>query len=113
VIGIQGKPIQNIWDDIEIVTPHSKEKIGYPTQKPEALMERIIRCASKEGDVVLDPFMGGGTTAVVAEKLGRKWIGIDESPMAINVTKLRLEKLGSNFATNTKRKIFVSGGKQS
>ena len=76
---LQGKPIQNIWDDIEIVTAHSKERIGYPTQKSEALLERIIKCASNEGDVILDLFMGGGTTMAVADRLNRKYIGIDQS----------------------------------
>jgi DNA modification methylase len=89
---LQGKPIQNIWDDIEIVTAHSKEKISYPTQKPEALLERIIKCASNEGDVVLDPFMGGGTTAAVAERLGRQFIGIDQSAIAVKITETRLQK---------------------
>jgi site-specific DNA-methyltransferase (adenine-specific) len=96
---LQGKPIQNIWTDIEIVTAHSKEKIGYPTQKPEALLERIIQCASNEGDVILDPFMGGGTTAAVADKLKRQWIGIDQSPIAVKVTELRLQKQGGHFKT--------------
>ena len=95
---LQGKPIQNIWDDIEIVTAHSKERIGYPTQKPEALLERIIKCASNEGDVVLDPFMGGGTTAAVADKLKRQWIGIDQSPVAVKVTEMRLDKQRGLFS---------------
>ena len=95
---LQGKSIQNIWDDIEIVTAHSKERIGYPTQKPEALLERIIKCASNEGDIVLDPFMGGGTTAAVADKLNRKWIGIDQSTMAVKVTEMRLDKQRGLFS---------------
>jgi hypothetical protein len=89
---LQGKPIQNIFDDIEIVNAHSKEKIGYPTQKPEALLERIIKCATNEGDIVLDPFMGGGTTIAVADRLNRQWVGIDQSPMAVKVTEFRLQK---------------------
>ena len=105
---LQGKPIQNIWDDIEIVTAHSKERIGYPTQKPEALLERIILCASNEGDMILDPFMGGGTTAAVADKLKRQWIGIDQSVMAVKVTERRLQKHGAHFKMiecyNTRRK---------
>jgi DNA modification methylase len=68
------------------------ERIGYPTQKPEALLERIIKCATNEGDIVLDPFVGGGTTIAVADKLKREWIGIDSSASAINVAKLRLQK---------------------
>jgi hypothetical protein len=66
--------------------------VGYPTQKPVALLERIIQCASNEGDVVLDPFLGGGTTLVAADKLKRKWIGIDESPQAVKVAELRLQQ---------------------
>ena len=95
---LQGKPIQSIWDDIEIVTAHSKEKIGYPTQKPEALLERIILSASNEGDMIFDPFMGGGTTAAVADKLKRQWIGIDQSTMAVKVTELRLDKQRGLFS---------------
>jgi len=92
------KPVfGNLWDDIQNVQS-GKEKIGYPTQKPEALMERIITMASNEGDVVLDPFMGGGTTAVVSDRLKRRWIGIDQSVMAIKVTELRLDKQRGLFS---------------
>ena len=69
------------------------ERIGYPTQKPEALLERIIKASSNKGDVVLDPFLGGGTTISVAEKLSRKWIGIDQSMIAVKVSEGRIEKL--------------------
>jgi len=65
------------WTDINSIQSGSNERIGYPTQKPEALVERIIKAASNEGDIVLDPFAGGGTTLVVAERLKRGWIGID------------------------------------
>ncbi|GAB3334790.1 hypothetical protein GCM10027299_43240 [Larkinella ripae] len=85
-----GVPLQNIWDDIRPVQSQSKERIGYPTQKPMALLNRIIRLASNEGDIVLDPFVGGGTTAAVAEKLTRQWIGIDQSVQAIKIAELRL-----------------------
>ena len=95
----KGNLIGSIWTDILNVQSQSKERIGYPTQKPEALMERIIKMASNEGDLILDPFMGGGTTAAVADKLNRKWIGIDQSTMAVKVTELRLQKLGSHFVT--------------
>ncbi|MDD5228405.1 MAG: DNA methyltransferase [Methylococcales bacterium] len=80
------------WWQIPIVAPSGKERIGYPTQKPEALLQRIIECASNEGDTVLDPFVGGGTTVAVAERLRRGWIGIDQSVMAIKVTEMRLKK---------------------
>jgi DNA modification methylase len=94
---LKGKPIQNLWTDIDI-TSQSKERIGYPTQKPEALLQRIIECASNEGDTVLDPFVGGGTTVAVADKLNRKWIGIDQSVQAIKVTELRLDKQRDLFS---------------
>jgi DNA modification methylase len=87
-----GKNPGNVWSDIHPIQGNGKERIGYPTQKPEALLERIIKASSNKGDVVLDPFMGGGTTIAVAEKLGRQWIGIDQSVMAIKVTEFRLEK---------------------
>ncbi|MBK9147027.1 MAG: site-specific DNA-methyltransferase [Flavobacteriales bacterium] len=87
----KGVAVQNLWDDISALGGSSNEAIGYPTQKPEALMDRIIRMASNEGDVVLDPFVGGGTTVAVADKLQRKWIGIDQSVQAVKVTQYRLD----------------------
>ena len=92
----KGKTITNIWSDVKPIS--NKEEIGYPTQKPEKLMERIIKMASNEGDVVLDPFMGGGTTIAVAERLGRKFIGIDQSTMAVKVTELRLDRQRNLFS---------------
>jgi DNA modification methylase len=80
------------WTDIQALNPAAKERIGYPTQKPEALLERIVKASSNKGDVVLDPFVGGGTTIAVSEKLGRQWIGIDQSVQAVKVTEFRLEK---------------------
>jgi DNA modification methylase len=80
------------WWEIPIIAPSGRERIGYPTQKPEELLQRIIECSTNEGDVVLDPFVGGGTTIAVANRLNRKWIGIDQSVMAIKVTDLRLKK---------------------
>ncbi len=85
-----GEVIGDVWDDIERVSNTGKERIGYPTQKPEALLERIIKASSNEGDTVLDCFMGGGTTIAVAQKLGRNWIGIDQSPSAFGVTRERI-----------------------
>jgi DNA modification methylase len=81
----------DVWY-IATINGMSKERIGYPTQKPEELLERIIKASSNKGDVVLDPFVGGGTTIAVAEKLGRQWIGIDQSVQAVKVTEFRLEK---------------------
>ena len=97
---MSGVPLQTVWDDIKVIPAASKERIGYPTQKPEALLERIIKCASNEGDLILDPFMGGGTTAAVADKLGRRWIGIDQSPMAIRVAEMRLDKQQNLFSAS-------------
>lgn len=88
----KGMLLGDVWTDINNVQSQAKERIGYPTQKPEALLERIITMASNEGDVVLDPFVGGGTTVAVAERLRRSWIGIDQSVMAIKVTEMRLKK---------------------
>jgi len=84
-----GTIIGNIWTDIPFGSS-SKERIGYPTQKPEALLERIIKMASNEGDTILDCFVGGGTTVAVADRLNRNWIGIDQSVQAIKVTEFRL-----------------------
>jgi len=81
---------KNLEDDIDMINYHSNERIGYPTQKPEALLQRIIEMASNEGDTILDPFVGGGTTIAVAEKLHRRWIGIDQSVQAVKVTEMRL-----------------------
>ncbi|GAB6391950.1 MAG: site-specific DNA-methyltransferase [Treponematales bacterium] len=95
----KGDIITDNWSDIKAVDPKSKERIGYPTQKPEALLERIIKAASNEGDVVLDPFVGGGTTLVAAERLNRRWIGIDQSTMAIKVSDLRLQRQADLFSS--------------
>lgn len=87
---MKGIPLQDIWENIRSVTAGSKEAVGYPTQKPLELLERIIRLSSNEGDVVLDPFCGCGTSLIAAQKLGRKWIGIDVNESACNVAKRRL-----------------------
>ena len=85
-----GKPLQNVWVDIPRIPNTSSERLGYPTQKPEALLERIILASSNEGDVVLDPFCGCGTAVAVAERLGRRWMGIDITHLAISLMKSRL-----------------------
>lgn len=87
--------VGDVWTDIKPLQAASAERLGYPTQKPEALLERILRSASQTGDVVLDPFCGCGTTIAVAEQLGRKWIGIDISPTAAGIMKTRVAKLGA------------------
>jgi len=86
-----GETVQNLWDDISPIGAQAAERMGYPTQKPLALLERIINASSNPGDVVLDPFCGCGTAIVAAQKLGRKWIGIDITHLAIGLIKRRME----------------------
>jgi SAM-dependent methyltransferase len=86
----EGTVIPTIWDDIQRVNPVSEELLSYPTQKPEALLERIIKASSNEGDLVLDCFCGSGTTAAVAEKLNRRWITCDLGRFAIHTARKRL-----------------------
>ena len=85
-----GQVPSNLWTDINPVNSQSKERLHYPTQKPETLLERIIKASSNEGDLVLDFFAGSGTTLAVAERLGRRWIGCDLSRYAIQVTRKRM-----------------------
>ena len=87
---VEGVPIGDMWIDIKMLQGASKERLGYPTQKPEALLERIITASSKEGDLVLDPFCGCGTAIAVAQRLNRPWIGIDITQAAIRTIKERL-----------------------
>ncbi|HUW24957.1 MAG TPA: DNA methyltransferase [Gallionella sp.] len=86
----EGTRVGDIWDDVNPVNQVAKERLDYPTQKPEALLERIIKASSNEGDLVADFFCGSGTTAAVAEKLGRKWIATDLGKFAIHTTRKRL-----------------------
>ncbi len=85
-----GVPIQDVWTDIKPINSQAQERLGYPTQKPEALLERILRASSNEGDLVLDPFCGCGTALAVAERLHRRWIGIDITHLAISLMRHRL-----------------------
>ena len=87
----EGMSLQDVWDDIWPINSQAKERLGYPTQKPQALLERIINASSNPGDVVLDPFCGCGTTIHAAQKLDRQWIGIDITYLAINLIKRRLK----------------------
>ena len=85
-----GVPLQDLWTDIQPIASQARERLGYPTQKPQALLERIIEASSNEGDVVLDPFCGCGTAVAAAEKLKRRWIGIDVTHLAVALMKSRL-----------------------
>ena len=90
--------IQDMIDDIQPISAQASERVGYPTQKPLALLERIIKASSNEGDMVLDPFCGCATACVAAENLGRQWIGIDLSEKAVELVNMRLQQsLGSLF----------------
>ena len=87
---MKGTPMQDVWSDIPPLMGSAQERLGYPTQKPEALLERIINASSNEGDVVLDPFCGCGTATAAAERLNRRWIGIDITHLAITLVRHRL-----------------------
>jgi len=86
----KGRPIGTVWIDIPPISSHASERLGYPTQKPLALLERIVAVSSNTNDIVLDAFCGSGTTLIAAEKLKRQWIGIDVSPIACGVMAKRL-----------------------
>jgi site-specific DNA-methyltransferase (adenine-specific) len=87
---MKGTVVSNIWTDIPPINSQAQERMGYPTQKPETLLERVIRASSNEGDTILDPFCGCGTTVAVAERLRRRWIGIDITHLAIDLIVRRL-----------------------
>jgi len=88
---VKGIAIGDTWDDISAINSQAQERLGFPTQKPQALLERIISASSNPGDIVLDPFCGCGTTIHAAQKLGRQWIGIDITYLAVNLIKRRLK----------------------
>jgi site-specific DNA-methyltransferase (adenine-specific) len=89
----KGKPVGDIWTDVPYLSSGDAERLGYPTQKPLALLERILQASSNEGDIVLDPFCGCGTAIVAAQKLKRRWIGIDITHLAIALIKYRLSDM--------------------
>ena len=103
----EGVPLGNLWTEEKLlIGGQGKERVGYPTQKPVALLERIIRASSKEGDIVLDPFCGCATSCVAAEKLGRQWIGIDVSAKAYDLVKHRLRKEVTQDLTDWNKKTI-------
>ncbi len=117
----KGRPAQALWDDIDAINSQAVERLGYPTQKPEALLERIISASSNEGDVILDPFCWCGTAVAVAERLNRKWIGIDVTHLAISLMRSRLrdsfgddlsdyEVVGSPADAESARALSLEGG---
>ena len=94
----KGVPMGDVWE-IGVIAPVSRERTGYPSQKPEALLERLILALSDEGDIVLDPYAGSGTTLAVAARLGRTFVGIDQSEVALTIATNRLEAAGIRFAS--------------
>jgi len=98
-----GRPLDDIWD-IQLLNSQSKERTGYPTQKPLALLHRIIKASSNEGDIVLDPFCGCATTCVAAQQLGRKWIGIDIEKQSASILIQRLSDDAGMFSDFIHRK---------
>lgn len=96
----EGVPLQDVWADIKVIHNRSSERLGYPTQKPEDLLERIILTSSNPGDLVMDIFAGSGTTAAVAEKLGRRWITCDFGKHAIYIMQARLASISKSRALN-------------
>lgn len=103
----EGKVPEDVWE-IPVINSMSEERLGYPTQKPEALLEIIIKASSNPLDIVLDPMCGCGTALVVAHRLGRQWVGIDVSPTAVNVMKNRMQTLGV-FTTKKEVIEHISG----
>jgi DNA modification methylase len=98
----EGAPVEDIWNDIAPMNSQSQERLDYPTQKPEKLIERIINASSNKGDLVLDAFIGSGTTCAVAEKLNRRWIGIDCGKLAVYTVQKRILNLRAEIGNSGK-----------
>lgn len=94
----EGEPVPDVWDDIKRINQVADERIGYPTQKPEALLERIVSGSSNAGDIVADFFCGGGTAPAVAQRLGRRWIACDSSRVSVSVTLNRIVNQGEDLS---------------
>jgi len=103
---MQGVPVQDTWTDFYSLSSHDKERLGYATQKPLALLERIIKASSNKGDVILDAFCGCGTMVDAAQSLGRKWIGID---ITYNAVSLILKRLKDRYGNSIEKQIQLSG----
>lgn len=101
----EGKIAEDYWTDIETLNRKDKQRQGYPTQKPQALLERIIKVSSNPGDIILDAYCGAGTTLVAAQKLNRHWIGIDNTPQSLTLT---LQRLTATFGPQILNQIEIS-----
>ncbi|MBI2760822.1 MAG: site-specific DNA-methyltransferase [Chloroflexi bacterium] len=98
---VERRILGDVWTDVpDLMHARGRERLGYPTQKPEALLERIMACASDPGDLVADFFCGAGTTAAVAQRLGRRWLACDESPAAVTITRDRLARVSEQLCLN-------------
>ncbi|RKY83831.1 site-specific DNA-methyltransferase, partial [candidate division KSB1 bacterium] len=112
-----GQPVQNLWTDIFVINPVANERLNFDTQKPEALLERIIKASSNEGNIVADFFCGSGTTLAVAERLNRRWIGCELGKVGIQVTRARLVEMGAkpflieNIGNYQREMIYLTGGR--
>jgi DNA modification methylase len=102
---LEGETVDSLWDDIPPINSQAQERLGYPTQKPEALLDRIIAASSRPGDVILDPFCGCGTAGASAQKLGRRWIGIDITHLAIGLIRHRLRDAHGEAIEQTYRVV--------
>src|SRR3990167_9825468 len=98
---LPGVPLQDVWTDVRPLHNLAAERLGYPTQKPETLLDRIILSSTDEGEVVLDPFCGCGTTIASAQRLNRQWIGIDITHLAIGLIRHRLRDTYSESITDS------------
>jgi adenine-specific DNA-methyltransferase len=110
---VKGTAIQSLWTDLKAVNSQAEEREDYPTQKPHALLERIISCSTAPGDLILDCFIGSGTTAVVAQKLGRRWIGCDINKGAIQTTAKRLQSIIEEQVKKTAQKKLITTAESS
>ena len=104
-----GQAVHELWTDVSPINPQAKERLGYPTQKPLALLERIIEASSNPGDTVLDPFCGCGTSVAAAQTLERKWVGIDITHLSIALLKYRLKKMFEQNALEKEIEFDVIG----
>jgi site-specific DNA-methyltransferase (adenine-specific) len=107
---LEGQAVHELWTDIAPINPQARERLGYPTQKPETLLERIIQASSNPGDLVLDPFCGCGTAIAAAQKLERRWIGIDITHLSVALMKYRLEDMFSGIEIKVKGEPEDLGG---
>lgn len=107
-----GVPMGDVWD-IGVIAPVSRERTGYPSQKPEALLSRLVEALSFPGDLVLDPYAGSGTTLAVAHRLGRRFVGIDKGDVALATMRARFHALGSPLVAEDAPKPLISGPRRS